>query len=165
MAMLTTGAVLANNDIFDTETIADLAPDNLRYMVNECFKRGAGPQVFYHFCGNHQDDYRVFVDKIVYSPFTVVQIGYSGRDPFPAKVLKDTYGDKAVIEPSVDTKLFVLPEPIKVYEQAKAQILDGRDSPKGFILGTACEVPPLANPGNILALVRAAEDFGEFGQW
>jgi uroporphyrinogen decarboxylase len=66
---------------------------------------------------------------------------------------------------SVDTKLMVDPNFNRVYEQAKNQLLAARDSPRGCILGTACETPVPTNPGNILALVKAARDFGTYGTW
>jgi len=62
--------------------------------------------------------------------------------------------------PSVDTKLFVLPDPKRVYDVACKQVIDGIDSPNGMVLGTSCEVPPMSHPANIHALVRAAEDYG-----
>ena len=74
--------------------------------------------------------------------------------------LKETFGRFAAIMPSVDTKLFVLPDQRKVYDIAAKQVIDGLDSPNGMILGTCCEVPPMSYPANIRALVKAAEDFG-----
>ncbi|MBQ6547911.1 MAG: hypothetical protein IJL79_03085, partial [Candidatus Methanomethylophilaceae archaeon] len=106
-----------------------------------------------------------YPNTIVFTPMTIMQIGYWDRDMFPAKVMKDTFGRMCAIMPSVDTKLFVMPNEKVIYEKAKQQILDGRDSPSGFILGTTCEVPPLSYPANIHSLVRAAEDFGKYGTW
>ncbi|MDI3541935.1 MAG: uroporphyrinogen decarboxylase [Candidatus Methanomethylophilaceae archaeon] len=165
MALVNTGAVLANSDIMPPETIKKVAAENLPYLIKESFKRGAGPQIFYHFCGNHADDYHLFVNRIIYSPLTIVNIGYKGREVFPAEIMKEAFGDKATIMPAVDTKRFISPNPKAVYDEAVRQILAGRDSEKGFILGTACEVPPYSPPGHIRALVRAAEDYGRYGTW
>jgi uroporphyrinogen decarboxylase len=66
---------------------------------------------------------------------------------------------------SVDTKLMINPNPMAVYTQAKDQLLAGRDSKKGYILGTSCETPPYTLPGNMRALVKAAQDFGTYGTW
>jgi uroporphyrinogen-III decarboxylase len=92
-------------------------------------------------------------------------MGYFGRDPFPAGIMKDRFGTRATIMPSVDTKLFVMPNQKRIYEQAGAQLKDGRDSKMGCILGTCCEVPPNSHPANIRSLVKAAEDFGKYGSW
>lgn len=164
-AVINTGAVFENSDTMAPETIAEISPPALDALVRKCMKNGAGPQIFYHFCGNHKDDYMLYREKIVYTPMTIMQIGYWDREMFPAKVLKDTFGRLATIMPSVDTKLFVMPNQKTIYELAGKQILDGRDSPSGCILGTACEVPPFSHPSNIHSLIRASEDFGRYGDW
>ena len=56
----------------------------LNRLVKKCLVNGAGPQIFYHFCGNHKDDYMLFKDSIVFTPFTIMQIGYWERESFPA---------------------------------------------------------------------------------
>lgn len=160
MALLNTGAVLENSDTMSPERIKEISPPALNKLVKGCLTKGAGPQIFYHFCGNHKDDYHLFPGRIVFTPFTIMQIGYWERESFPAKVLKDTFGRIAAIMPSVDTKLFVLPDQRKVYDVACRQVIDGIDSPNGMVLGTSCEVPPLSYPANIHALVKAAEDYG-----
>ncbi|MCQ2056186.1 MAG: hypothetical protein MJY64_01770 [archaeon] len=160
MALINTGAVLENSDTMSPETIKEISPPALSSLVKKCLSKGAGPQIFYHFCGNHKDDYALFTNKIVFTPLTIMQIGYWEREPFPSKVMKKTYGNICTIMPSVDTKLFVLKNPKKIYEQARQQLLDGKDTKSGLILGTSCEVPPFSYQENIDALVKAANDFG-----
>lgn len=163
MALLNTGAVLENSDTMAPEKIKEISPPALNKLVRNCLSKGAGPQIFYHFCGNHKDDYSLYPGKIVFTPLTIMQIGYWEREEFPAKVMKDTFGNICAIMPSVDTKLFVMENNGKtIYEHAKAQIQGGIDTKCGFILGTTCEVPPLSYEDNIKALVKAAEDFGSY---
>ncbi len=164
-AMLIVGSVLANNDIFNDEGVERYSVKNMYKYVDGCFKRGAGPQVFYHLCGNHETDYKLFRDGLMWSPFTVFHIGYKGRNPFPSSLLKQNFQDRATCMGSVDTKLMIDPNPNKVYNQAKEQLLGGRDSKKGYILGASCETPPYTIPGQMLALVKAARDFGTYGTW
>lgn len=165
MALISTGAVLENSDTMSPKTIGEISPPALEKLVKGCLTKGAGPQIFYHFCGNRESDFMLYPKKIIYTPLTIMQMGYYGREPFPAGVMKDVFGNQCAIMPSVDTKLFVMPNQITIYEQAKKQLLEGRDSRMGFILGTCCEVPPLSHPGNIHALVKAAEDHGRYGTW
>ena len=158
--MINTGAVLENSDTMSREKINEISPPALNKMVKGCLMKGAGPQIFYHFCGNHKDDYDLYPGKIVFTPFTIMQIGYWERESFPADVMKDTFGNICAIMPSVDTKLFVLPDAMRIYDVARRQIEGGIDTKYGMILGTACEVPPLSYPAIIHTLVKAAEDFG-----
>ena len=164
-AMLIVGSVLANNDIFADEQVEEFSAKKMARYVDTCFRRGAGPQVFYHLCGNHETDYKVFKKNLVWSPFSVLHIGYKGQNEFPSELLKKEFQDVSTLMGSVDTKLMINANPKKVYEHAKASLLGGRDSKKGFILGTSCETPPYTIPGNLLALTRAARDFGTYGTW
>lgn len=165
MAMLIVGSVLANNDIFADEQVEEFSAKKMGYYVDQCFRKGAGPQVFYHLCGNHETSYKVFKDNLMWSPFNVLHIGYKGPKEFPAELLKQEFQDVTTCMGSVDTKLMINPNPKVVYEHAKECLLAGRDAKKGFILGTACETPPYTIPGNLLALTRAARDFGTYGTW
>lgn len=165
MAMISTGSVLANNDVFSDQMVTDFSAKYLRELVSKSLRKGAGPQVFYHLCGNHETDYKVFKDILVWSPFSIIHVGYKGRDVFPADELARTFGSVATVMCSVDTKRMIDPNPMRVYEQARDQIIKGRDSQNGFILGTACELPPLTPPGNVLALTTASHHVGTYGKW
>jgi uroporphyrinogen decarboxylase len=165
MAMLIVGSVLANNDIFADEQVEEYSAKKMGYYVDQCFRKGAGPQIFYHLCGNHETSYKVFKDNLVWSPFNVLHIGYKGPKEFPAELLKQEFQDVTTCMGSVDTKLMINPNPKVVYEHSKECLLAGRDAKKGFILGTACETPPYTIPGNLLAMTRAARDFGTYGTW
>jgi uroporphyrinogen decarboxylase len=165
MAMISTGSVLANNDIFSDTDVNDLSVKYLNTFVDQALRKGAGPQLLYHLCGNHETDYKLFKDHVPFTPFTIFHIGYKGREVFPSDLLMKEYGDRATIMGSVDTKIMILPNPKKVYDQAKEQLIRGRDSKYGYILGTACELPPDALPANVHALVQAARDYGTYGTW
>lgn len=164
-AMVTTGSVLGNNDIFSDDMVRDFSGKYLNEFVTKCFEKGAGPQVFYHLCGNHETDYKVLKDQMVWSPMTVMHIGYKGREVFPSDLLVQEFGGYATCMGTVDTKVMLHGTPKQVYEQARDQLLKGRDCSSGFILGTACEVPPYTPPVNMNALVKAARDFGTYGTW
>lgn len=164
-AFISTGSVLANNDVFSDKDVEDLSARYLHTFIDKALRKGAGPQVLYHLCGNHETDYKVFKDRLVFTPFTIMHAGYMGRDVFPSDVLAKEFGDVATIMGSVDTKLMILPNPKRVYEQAKEQLIRGRESKNGYILGTACELPADALPANVFALVQAARDYGTYGTW
>ena len=166
MALLNTGAVLENSDTMAPEKIKEISPPALNKLVRNCLSKGAGPQIFYHFCGNHKDDYMLYPGRIVFTPLTIMQIGYWEQKEFPASIMKETFGNICAIMPSVDTKLFVIENnQEQIYEHAKAQLIGGRDTRCGCILGTTCEVPPYSFEYNIHSLVKAARDHGTYGTW
>jgi len=160
-AMMVIGGVLANSDLLSTPKIKEFGLDYHIKLVNKAFKGGAGPQLWYHLCGNHSKDYQIWKDEIM-SPFTVMHIGYMGKESFPVKLAKEAYGNRATIMSSVDTKLMYRGTPREVYDVSKQMILDGKDSPRGFVHGCACEVPAYTPPGNVYAMVKAARDWGKY---
>ena len=165
MAMLIVGSVLANNDIFSDEAVKKYSADNMKYYVDQCFRRGAGPQVFYHLCGNHETDYKVFKDTLMWSPFTVIHVGYDGKEGVPVRQAEGEFEDRATCMGSVDTKLMINPNPMDGLQPGQGAAAGGRDSKKGYILGTSCERPRTPYQATCMALVKAARDFGTYGTW
>ncbi len=162
-AEIVTGAVLANNEVLPTKKIEEFAYPYVRDYVRKSLKAGAGRGIYYHLCGDHSQDYTIWQNNII-TPFTVMQIGYYGKQPFPARLLKESFGDICTILAPVDTVLMHQGTPLEVYNAGKKQILEGKDSARGFIIGCACEVPTVTPPANIHALVKAAEDFGKYDE-
>jgi uroporphyrinogen decarboxylase len=163
-AMLVVASVLANNDIFSDEAIREFSVKYMRQYIDKSFRGGAGPQIFYHCCGNQETSYKEF-HNLIWSPFTVIHFGYKGKDVFPSELLVKEFGNRATCMGTVDTKLLINPNPKAVYDQASKQVIAGRDAPRGFILGAACECPPYTLPANILAMTQAATDHGTYGKW
>ncbi|MCM1987891.1 uroporphyrinogen decarboxylase family protein [Methanococcoides seepicolus] len=159
--VMITGSVIASGDLMDRDQIKRFGYNPVSKAVRKMMNAGAGPGVYYHLCGNHSDDFDLWKDAPM-SPFTVVQIGYDGKDIFPASKLVEHFGNRCTCFGTVDTKLIDRGTPRQVYDQAKEQILAGKDSPRGFIIGTSCECPTNAPPGNVHALVKAAKDFGKY---
>jgi uroporphyrinogen decarboxylase len=160
-AMMVIGGVLANSDLLAPAKVKEFGLDYHIRLVKKAFKGGAGPQLWYHLCGNHSKDYMIWKDEVM-SPFTVMHIGYMGKESFPVKTAKELYGNRATIMSSVDTKVMYRGTPREIYDISKQMILDGKDSPRGFVHGCACEVPAYAPPANIYAMVKAAREWGKY---
>lgn len=159
--VMITGSVVASGDLMDREQIKRFSYNPVSKAVRKVLNEGAGPGIYYHLCGNHSDDFDLWKDAPM-SPFTIVQIGYDGKEIFPTSKLVENFGDRCTCFGTVDTKLVDRGTPAQVYEQAKQQVLAGKDSPRGFILGTACECPTNAPPANVHAIVKAAKDHGKY---
>jgi len=159
--VMVVGSVTANSEILSPKQVKEFNFNYVYDAVKRSLKVGAGPGVYYHLCGDHSLDWQIWKEAVM-SPFTVMQIGYEGKGkPFPAKKLKEEFGNKCTIYGCIDSLVLGQRSPAEVYEQGKQQIIDGKDSPRGFIVGNACEIPPTTPPANLHALVRAAEDFGK----
>jgi uroporphyrinogen decarboxylase len=159
--MMVIGGVLANSDLLPPAKIKEFGMDYHIKHVKKAFKGGGGPQLWYHLCGNHARDYMIWKDEF-FSPFTVMHIGYMGKESFPVPEAVKVYGKMATVMSSVDTKLMYRGTPKEVYEVSKKMILEGKESPNGFIHGTACEAPAYTPPANIYAMVKAAREWGKY---
>ncbi len=159
--VMITGSVVASGDLMDREQIKRFSYQPVSRAVKKVLNAGVGPGIYYHLCGNHYDDYDLWRNAPM-SPFSIVQIGYDGQDIFPTSKLIENFGDRCTCFGTVDTKLVDRGTPAQVYAQAKEQVLAGKDSPRGFILGTSCECPTTAPPINVHTMVKAARDHGKY---
>ncbi len=159
-----TGSIVASGDLMDTEQIKRFSYQPLCKSVRKILNEDAGPGIYYHFCGNHSDDFPIWKD-LPMTPFTIVQFGYDGSSIFPTEKLVKQFGNRCTCFGTVDTKLIDRGTTSEVYNQARDQILAGKDSPRGFIIGTACECPTFAPPANVHAMVKAARDFGSYEKY
>jgi len=71
------------------------------------------------------------------------------------------FGDKCIIAGNLATELVKEGTAQEVYDAAKTCILEGRKAPRGFILMTACETPPLTPPYNFYQINKAVHEWGQ----
>lgn len=139
---------------------------NLNYldeMIKKSLDNGAGPGIFYHLCGDHKNDWDLHKDMPM-TPATIMHVAYEGKEPMDINKVMDVFGKKCVILGNTDTALMQLGTPAEVYDNVKEQVLAAKESPKGFIAGNACEVPPFAPPANVYAFVQAVKDHGKLSK-
>lgn len=68
------------------------------------------------------------------------------------------FGDKCVIAGNLATELVGSGSGQEIYDAATKCIEQGRKAPRGFILMTACETPPLTPPYNFYMINKAVRD-------
>jgi hypothetical protein len=119
-----------------------------------CALRAAGTVVYTHTCGAIGDRLDLMersgtcgIDTLDPPPLGTVDLADARRQLSPAVFIKGN------IDP-VNTMLRGSPEQCR---RAALERLAAGTSRTGYILSTACSVPPHAPPDNILELVRAAE--------
>ncbi len=161
MNVMIAGSVVASGDLLNREQTKRFNFEPTCKAVKDTLKAGAGPGVYYHLCGEHNTDWDLWKEAPM-SPFTVMQIGYEDGETFDSGKLKEHFGDKCTIFGVVDTKTVQMGSPRDVYDETKEQLQKGKDSERGFIIGTACECPTHAPVGNLHAMVRAAKDHGQY---
>lgn len=131
-----------------------------REFNQPCLKRisdhihAKGLPVLAHICGNA---------KPIMEPWLESGPDLCSVDwPTDLAWFSQTYGDKVAILGNVTpAETMLLGNPAQVIDEAKRCIDKAGHNPKGFILGSGCEVPVNSPPENIQALVDAARIYGQ----
>ena len=73
---------------------------------------------------------------------------------------KKVFGAKNIVAGNINTTVIQMGTPEEVYEVTRQCIVEGKDSPGGFVLMAGCEVPVLAPPVNMYYMMKALRDHG-----
>lgn len=159
-AFIITASLLANSSTMTPKQCREFNIVYLKEMIERSLKAGAGPGIWYHLCGDHEYDWPLHEDVPI-TPATIMHVAYEGLKPADLTKVIKVFGNKCALFGNVHTTLMLRGTPKEVYEEAKRQVLTYKESPKGFILGCACECPSFSPPANVQAFMRAAKDFGK----
>ena len=120
MAMISTGSVLGNNDIFSDQAVLEFS---MRYLKNWSMRRSAKAPDRRSSITVRQprDRLQDLQGRLIWSPFTIVHVGYKGRRSSRPGSWSKEFGKHATIMGSVDTKIMINPNPKAVYDQASGR--------------------------------------------
>ena len=109
---------------------------------------------YMHICGD-QNLNLPFWSQIPFGDPGIVSIGHEVTMETAGKYFPDQ-----IILGNLDPSLIQTGTPEQVYEAAKRNIEEGKGLPGGYIFSPGCQLPPKANPDNVMAMTRAANDVG-----
>ncbi|MCL4439766.1 MAG: uroporphyrinogen decarboxylase family protein [Firmicutes bacterium] len=110
---------------------------------------------FTHICGE-QNLNLPYWEKVDCGNPGIVSVGHE----VSLDKAKQIFGERNIVAGNINTTVIQMGTPEEVYELTKNIILQGKDSPRGFVLMAGCEVPVLAPPINIYYMMKALRDFG-----
>jgi uroporphyrinogen decarboxylase len=70
------------------------------------------------------------------------------------------FGDKSIIVGNIDPVVIQNGTPQEVYQLSKQAIEKGKKAPRGYMLMSGCEIPPMSPPYNVYMMTKAVNDFG-----
>ncbi|MHC1567627.1 MAG: uroporphyrinogen decarboxylase family protein [Candidatus Syntropharchaeia archaeon] len=114
--------------------------------------------VIVHLCGVDP-----FLDMIA-NEYPVHGINWWDRGPDTPNLreIKEKYGEKITLVGGIDqTRTLIMGKPEDVEREAKEAIKEAAPG-GGFILAPGCDLPPVAPPENIKAVVEAAKKYGRY---
>jgi uroporphyrinogen decarboxylase len=111
--------------------------------------------LYTHICGDQNLNLPYYAD---------VSFGDPGIASFGHEVdLADAIahlGEQCIIVGNVEPALILNGTPEEIYEASVTCIEKGKAAPRGFILGTGCEISPMSPPANVWAMRKAINDTG-----
>ena len=107
-----------------------------------------------HLCGNHHGNLSAWT-RLPWPEGTSISIG----NEMDIAATAEAFGHRFTICGNVSTTLLAVGRYDDVYGAAWECMEQGKDLPGGFALMPACEMPTLAPPLNVQALVDACRDF------
>ena len=111
--------------------------------------------IYTHICGE-QNLNLPFWHEV---PFGDPGIASFGHEVDVAKAI-EMLGDKCIVVGNVEPRILQTGSPQEVYQRSRECIEKGKHAPRGFILGTGCELPPRSPAATLFAMKKAINDFG-----
>ena len=149
-----TSTPTSSNQVISPRQFKTFSLPYLKELHEKVLGMGA-PHIYTHICG----DQNLNLPHSAEIPFGDPGIASFGHEVDLADAIKHL-GDQCIIVGNVEPSRILTGTPEEVYEISRACIEKGKSAPRGFILGSGCELPPLAPPANVWAMRKAINDFG-----
>jgi len=111
--------------------------------------------IYYHICGEQNLNLPHWAQVPMGDP-GIVSIGHQ----VDLSTAINYFGDKSIIVGNVDPAFIQNGTPQQVYELCKQCIEKAKYAPRGYMLMSGCEVPPMSPPYNMYMMQTAIKDFG-----
>jgi uroporphyrinogen decarboxylase len=133
------------------------------YMVkvHKKIQRAGMPAVLMHPCADQNLNIPYYVKMRQEFDWEGKYIWLLGPETPLADTIK-AFGNHDVVCGNVDPIAFQVKSYDEVVQLCKENIEVGKASPSGFILSPGCEIPVDAPPANVMALMDAAEMYGQY---
>ena len=109
---------------------------------------------YMHICGEHNLNLPHWTG-IPFGDPGIVSIGHEITIETAGKYFPDH-----IILGNMDPAIIQTGTPEDVYEATRKNIEEGKRLPGGYIFSPGCQLPPRANPDNVMAMTGAVNDFG-----
>jgi len=149
-----TSTPTSSNQVISPRQFKAFSLPYLKELHEKVLEMGA-PYIYTHICGDQNFNLPHYAEV----PFGDPGIASFGHEVDLADAIAHL-GDQCIIVGNVEPSIILTGTPEEVYEISKGCIEKGKNAPRGFILGSGCELPPMAPPANVWAMRKAINDFG-----
>ena len=149
-----TSTPTSSNQVISPKQFQTFSLPYLQELHTNVLEMGA-KYIYTHICGDQNLNLPYYADV----PFGNPGVASFGHEVDLADAIK-YLGDRCIIVGNVEPALVLKGSPQEVYETAIECIEKGKAAPRGFILGTGCELSPMSPPANVWAMRQAINDVG-----
>jgi uroporphyrinogen decarboxylase len=147
-----------SNVLISAKKFEEFTLPNLVEVHEKALKMGI-PGFWAHWCSDHSKNIKAgLVDKVPLGKHGIMHFG----PEVDTKTAVEHFGNRYIIMGNVDPVSMLLKTHEEVLQLAKQDIEKGKHSPKGYMLGVGCEMPPRTPPANVFALVKASREYGRY---
>ena len=111
----------------------------------------------FHICGEQNMNLPLLA-KIPLGENGIVSVG----NEIDLDIAVKYFGESSIIVGNIQPSIIQMGAPQEVYEVARQCIEKGKRAPRGFMLASGCELPPLSPPYHVYLMSRAVDDFGSY---
>lgn len=112
--------------------------------------------IYCHICGDQNLNLQAYAEEVPFGDPGIVSFGHE----VDLTTAIELFGNNCIIVGNVEPSIIQTGTADQVYEISKQCIEKAKFAPRGFMLGSGCELPPLAPPSNVWAMRKAVNDFG-----
>ena len=149
-----TATPTSSNQVISPKQFQTFSLPYLKELHTKVLKMGA-KYLYTHICGDQNLNLPYYAEV----PFGNPGIASFGHEVDLSNAIEHL-GNQCIIVGNVEPALILSGTPEEVYEASRNCIEKGKAAPRGFILGTGCEISPMSPPANVWAMRKAINDFG-----
>jgi uroporphyrinogen decarboxylase len=145
---------LASNEIISPKQFGEFVFPFLKEFSDKVLGMGVR-HIYYHVCGEQNRNLPYWAQVPMGNP-GIVSIGHQ----IDISTAIEYFGERCIIVGNIDPTIIQIGTPQQVYEACRQAIEKGKLAPKGYMLMSGCEVPPMSPAYNVYAMTRAVNDLG-----
>jgi len=173
-------------------SLLDISTRAAEALIDDCMARGAlpmlvdplasasviSPAVFARFAlpylkrligFMHRYDLDIILHICGETEPVLAHIDASGTDLFSFDrndciATRGAIGDSVRLIGNIDPQDMLFSHPASIRQKVKETVTAMKDTPKGFVISTGCEIPIKSPPENVKAFIAAAREFGKYRQ-
>ena len=145
---------LASNQIISPKQFEEFVLPHLKESSEKILGMGVR-HIYYHICGEQNLNLPFWAQVPMGDP-GIVSVGHE----VDLATVINYFGDRCIVVGNVDPVVIQNGTPQEVYQLSKRAIEKGKKAPRGYMLMSGCEIPPMSPPYNVYMMTKAVNDFG-----